>query len=284
MRCSSCESENPRATRFRGNCGSPLKRCCSKCGFENPLQFRERVSSAVNLTTGLAPKVTGLWVVISFALAWLPNLAPVAWDQPVGSITQLSGSAQLRRAGLTQTPAVGTVVVLHDQLTTMPDSAVTVTLADNSTLSLSQSTTLVFDENVVAGGTRQRTLVGLLSGAVNSVITTAMRSGNPTFQINTPNAQVGVRGTDFETSYTEGTPRPGYEGCQRYTDVVVRKGVVVVSNRVNLAAEVDVPGGYETTVPCLLPPLAAGLIGIGGGAAPPPAVGAPPSGLPPFKQ
>ncbi len=257
MRCSSRESENPRGMKFRGNRGSPL---------------------------GRAARVAGLWVVISLALAWLPNLNPVAWAQPVGAVTQFSGAAELRRSGLTQTPALGTEVALHDQLTTLPNSAVTVTLADNSTLSLSQSTTLVFDENIIAGGSRQRTLVGLLSGAVNCVITTAMRAGNPTFQINTPNAQVGVRGTDFETSYTEGTARPGYEGCQRYTDVVVRKGIVVISNRANPSAEVDVSGGYQTTVPCLLSPLAAGLIGIGGGAAPPPAVGAPPSGLPPIKQ
>jgi len=234
--------------------------------------------------TGRAPKAAGLWVVISLALAWLPNLTPVAWAQPVGAITQFSGAAELHRSGLIQNPALGTVVVLHDQLTTMPNSSVTVTLGDNSTLSLSQSTTLVFDENVIAGGSRQRTLVGLLSGAVSCVITTAMRGGNPTFQINTPNAQVGVRGTDFDTTYVEGSVRPGYEGCQRYTDVVVRKGIVVVSNPANPATVVDVSGGYQTTVPCLLPPLAAGPIGIGGGAAPPPAIGAPPSGLPPIKQ
>lgn len=234
--------------------------------------------------SGQATKVAGLWVVISLALAWLPNLTPVAWAQPVGTITQLNGAAELNRSGRIQNPALGTVVELHDQLTTMADSSATVTLADNSTLSLSQLTTLVFDENIIAGGSRQRTLVGLLSGAVNCVITTAMRAGNPTFQINTPNAQVGVRGTDFETTYVEGTVRPGYEGCQRYTDVVVHKGIVVVSNPANPAAVVDVSGGYETVVPCLLPPLAAGPIGIGGGSAPPPAVGAPPSGRPPFKQ
>ena len=228
--------------------------------------------------------MVGLWVVISVALAWLPNLTPVAWAQPVGTITQFSGAAELHRSGQVQNPALGTPVELHDQLTTLTDSSATVTLADNSTLSLSQLTTLVFDENIVTGGSRQKTLVGLLRGAVNCLITTAMSGGNPTFQINTPNAQVGVRGTDFETSYIESTARPGYEGCQRYTDVVVRKGVVVVTNLASPSVEVDVSGGYETTVPCFLPPLTAGPIGIGGVAAPPPAVGAPPSGRAPVKQ
>jgi len=231
-----------------------------------------------------ALKMAGLGVAFSLALAWLPNLISVASAQPVGSITQFSGAAELHRSGAIQNPAVGTEIVLHDLLITKPNSSVTVTMADASTLSLSQSTTLEFDDNVISGGTRQRTLVGLLGGAVSSVITTAMRSGNPTFQINTPNAQVGVRGTKFITTYSEGSARPGYQGCQRYTDVIVREGTVIVTNRSNPGVAVDVTGGYETTVPCLLPPLTAGPVGIGGIGGAPPAAGVPPPAGRFFKQ
>jgi len=235
--------------------------------------------SAVNSMTIRAPKAERVGVVLVFvvsAVGWMPGFRAIAWAQQVGSITQFSGSAQLHRAGAVQNPAVGTVVDLHDQLSTLANSSATVTLADKSTLSLSQMTTLTFDENVISGGTRQRTLVGLLSGAVSSVITTAMSGGNPTFQINTPNAQVGVRGTNFVTTYSEGKARPGYEGCQRYTDVIVHEGTVVVTNRSKPGQVVDVAGGFETTVPCLLPPLIAGPIGLGGGSSSPPAAGVPP--------
>lgn len=49
---------------------------------------------------------------------------------------------------------------------------------------------------------------------------------------------------------------------------MVREGVVAISNPSTPAAAVEVYPGYETTVPCLLPPLNAGPIGITGAAAP----------------
>jgi class 3 adenylate cyclase len=40
MRCPSCKTENPDATKFCGNCGQPLKNRCAKCDAENPPQFK----------------------------------------------------------------------------------------------------------------------------------------------------------------------------------------------------------------------------------------------------
>ncbi len=75
-------------------------------------------------------------------------------------------------------------------------------------------------------------------------------------------------GTDFDTTYIEGIVRPGYEGCQRYTDVRVREGIVAVSNLANPTEVVEIEAGYETTVPCELAPLNAGPLGIAGAAGP----------------
>jgi ferric-dicitrate binding protein FerR (iron transport regulator) len=206
-----------------------------------------------------------IFVVVSAEL----NLCPSSvWAQQVGTVSQLSGTVLLERAGSTGGAALGTAIQLHDQLTTAIRSAVTVTLADNTALSLSESSTLAFDENVVAGSIRQKTLVRLVEGGLRSLVTAALHSGAPTFQVQTPNAVVTSRGTDFDTVYIEGAIRPGYQGCQRYTDVMVREGVVGISNLANPSAEVEVGAGYETTVPCLLPPLNAGPLGITGAAAP----------------
>jgi hypothetical protein len=209
------------------------------------------------------------WALVFIWLRLISDPAKAAGQQIVGRVTQLSGAVQLLRAGVTGgiTPAMA--VLLHDQLTTGAASAVTVTLSDNqSTVALAESSTLVFDENVVVGGVRQRTLVRLLGGGVSSLIRTALFGGIPTFEVHSPNATAATRGTDFDTSYVEGVIRPGYEGCQRYTDVRVRRGVVGLTNPTNPAVEVDVPAGYETTVPCLLPPLNAGPLGLTGAAAP----------------
>src|SRR5208282_1539601 len=103
-------------------------------------------------------------------------------------------------------------------------------------------------------------------GGLRSIVPVLLRTEG--FEIHTPNAVTAVRGTDFDTTYIEGRARPGYEGCQRYTDVRVREGVVAVSNLANPGEVVEVTAGYETTVPCLLPPLNAGPLGIAGAIGP----------------
>jgi class 3 adenylate cyclase/tetratricopeptide (TPR) repeat protein len=40
LRCSSCNSESPDATKFCGNCGKPLGNRCTNCGSDNPPRFK----------------------------------------------------------------------------------------------------------------------------------------------------------------------------------------------------------------------------------------------------
>ena len=207
-----------------------------------------------------------LW--LYFALVWLTMcFAPsIARAQQVGTVTELKGSAQIQRAGATVAVVQGMAVQLHDRLATSVNSSATVTLTSGITLSLAEHTNLAFDQSVTAGAAARNTQLNLFEGGLRSIVPVLMRT--ETFEIHTPNAITAVRGTDFDTTYFEGTPRPGFGGCQRYTDVRVREGVVAVSNRSNPAQEVDVEAGYETTVPCLLPPLNAGPLGIAGAAGP----------------
>jgi hypothetical protein len=184
-------------------------------------------------------------------------------QQVVGTVTQLVGSAQIQRGTANIPVAQGTAVELHDRVATAAHSTATVTLTSGSTLTLYYNTSLVFDQAVVGTGS---TALRLLDGAVRSVVPALMQPQS--FEIHTANAVAAVRGTDFDTSYFEGTVRPGYEGCQRYTDVNVREGVVAVSNLANPTEVVDVDAGFETTVPCLLPPLNAGPLGIAGAQGP----------------
>jgi hypothetical protein len=86
----------------------------------------------------------------------------------------------------------------------------------------------------------------------------------PGFEVHTPNAVVSVRGTDFDTEYIEGKPCPGFPQCLRYTDIGVYKGIVEVRNPTSLKSiSVRVTAGYETTVPCELPPANPAPLGIG---------------------
>ena len=199
---------------------------------------------------------------VSLVVFFAPSIASA---QQVGTVTQLSGSAQIQRAGATISVVQGIAVELHDRLATSVNSSATVRLTSGITLTLAEHTNLTFDQNVTAGGTG-RTQLNLVEGGLRSLVPPLLRT--QAFEIHTPNAVTAVRGTDFDATYIEGVVRPGYEGCQRYTDVRVREGVVAVSNLANPTQVVDIEAGYETTVPCELPPLNAGPLGIAGAAGP----------------
>jgi len=186
-------------------------------------------------------------------------------QQIVGTVTELNGSAQIQRAGATIAVVQGMSVELHDRLVTSVNSGAVVSLISGFTLTLGEHTNLAFDQTVTTAGTG-RTQLNLLEGGLRSVV--PVLAPAQSFEVHTPNASTAVRGTDFDVTYIEGRNRPGYGGCQRYTDVRVREGVVAVSNLANPTEVVEIDAGYETTVPCLLPPLNAGPLGIAGAVGP----------------
>jgi len=65
-------------------------------------------------------------------------LSQTAWAQRAGTITQLTGTAQLLRAGVANNVTLTMPVDVHDRLTTATDSTLTLTLIDNSTLSAAE--------------------------------------------------------------------------------------------------------------------------------------------------
>ena len=181
----------------------------------------------------------------------------------VGSVTELTGSAQVTRGGATS-PVTGAMPVdLHDSLTTAADSHLTIRLNDGSTLSLSEMSTLDINEQVIGpNGVRQSTKVGLLAGRVYAAVSSAISgSGTPTFQVNTPNAIAGVRGTSFNVSYASASP---VCGDRPSSDVGVMVGEVGVSNANGAGGGVIVSPGYETVVCAGEPPLPPGPLGLAG--------------------
>lgn len=228
-----------------------------------------------------APRILPL---LLFAyLIGLSLLEGPAWAQNVaGSISQLTGSAQVQRAGANINATQAMAIDLHDRISTASASVLTVTLTDGSTLAMGASSTLSIDENVVTGGTRQSTRVGLLGGSLRSLVSVALRGAAPNFEVQTPNAIAGVRGTNFEAFYSDGPTRPGMGGITQFTDVAVHDGLVAVSSTApeNAGAPPElVPAGFETTVAGHLMPFPSGIIGMTGDSftSAPPSIGAAPA-------
>ncbi|MGO9056585.1 MAG: FecR domain-containing protein [Candidatus Binataceae bacterium] len=187
-------------------------------------------------------------------------------DAEVGKITQVAGTAQVKRGGTDLKAAAAMPVELHDQVKTFAPGEVTLQMADDSILTVNESSLLQIDESIVSGGTRTSTNIGLLGGSLRSFVTAAARGvGGSNFKVTTPNAIAGVRGTDFLCTYHEGNARPGFANCFQFTDCATTTGTVVVSNNPpRPGTEVKVGPGQMTTVACLAAPLAAfaGTIGV----------------------
>jgi ferric-dicitrate binding protein FerR (iron transport regulator) len=178
----------------------------------------------------------------------------------VGLVTELEGTAKLSRGKQEFDVAIKMAVIVRDRLQTMSKSHLTVTLRGGSKLMLAESSTMVIDDLAADG--RADSTISLMLGHLRAVVYPSV-SATPNFEVHTPNAVVGVRGTDFETAYIDGKPCPGFPTCLRYTEVDVYKGVVEVRNPTNpKAPPVRVMQGYETTVPCELAPSSAAPLGM----------------------
>jgi ferric-dicitrate binding protein FerR (iron transport regulator) len=180
----------------------------------------------------------------------------------VGTVVSVKGSATLTRDGHTLALARSMALETNDKIVTGSDGRVTVAFGDNSSLALSESTTVVINQDMTGGAASGIEKVALMGGRLRSIFNAAIRS-SAGFEVHTPNALAGVRGTEFETAYIAGTPCPGFPTCLRYTDVGVYKGRVEVSNPLNpKAAPVIANAGYETTVPCEEPPATPSPLGM----------------------
>ena len=134
----------------------------------------------------------------------------------------------IERGGRSIAAVLAMPVLIGDKIETTAQSNLTIVLSDGSEISLSESSSIVIDQTMV-GTARADSFINLFKGRLHSVVNP--RGGTlPAFEVRTPNAVVGVRGTDFETEYVEGKPSPGFPKCSRYTDVGVYLGVVEVRN------------------------------------------------------
>ncbi len=187
----------------------------------------------------------------------------------VDTITDLAGSAHVERGGATQAVTNGMPVELRDKFTTDAGAHLTITLNDNRKIDLAEQRTLIIDEQIVGAGDPQTTKVSLLGGHLQSLVSKALRGTAPSFEVKSPNAIAGVRGTKFSVHYSESSPVCGAEPT---SDVAVTEGTLMVANAASPSAGIDIEGGYETIVCAMRPPLPPGPLGVAGpagtGAAP----------------
>ena len=199
---------------------------------------------------------------LAVMLAMTTATRTLAQTPAAGSITSASGAVQVQSSAGTANAGSGTALNVGDRIITGPGGHAVITLTDGSQLELGESSNLVIDNHSLApSGGRAATQVSLFGGVLRSVVNAT--GGARNFEVHTPNAVAAVRGTRWDTAYSDADARPTFGDCRKFTDVVVYEGVVSVRNP-NASNGEDVPAGYEVTVPCSISPLLPGPIGMTG--------------------
>ncbi len=204
----------------------------------------------------------GALLLLAGALALLIS-GPAFAQNAAGSFSSVNGPVQIQRAGATIGASSGVGVNVGDRILSGAGGHAVILLNDQSRLEIGPNSTITLDEFTVTGGAPS-TRVSLFSGVMRSLVNTATGGAAANYQVHTPNAVAAVRGTRFDTAYTENVIRPGYQGCERYTDVSVYQGTVNLAQLTSPNAGEDVHAGYEATVPCDKPPTSSGPLSMTG--------------------
>jgi len=134
--------------------------------------------------------------------------------QPAGQIVWVSGN--VKAAYPEQSPRVlarGSVLYEKDTLTTDTDSSGEIAFTDNSIVSLRPDTTFVieqyhFDESKPSSG---QYVMNLIKGGFRTITGFVAKAQPENYQVKTPVATIGVRGTTYQTNCGGGQCGVGLE-------------------------------------------------------------------------
>ena len=124
-----------------------------------------------------------------------------ALAQDVGTVASVAGQAEVGRGGNWGTAAPGMGVQLGDQLQTK-DGRMRVVFQDDSVLNLAENTTITVDDQIFQPeqGTF-KSLMKLMRGKVRATVGSVYQQTGSAYEIETPTAVAGVRGTTFLVSF-----------------------------------------------------------------------------------
>jgi ferric-dicitrate binding protein FerR (iron transport regulator) len=147
-----------------------------------------------------------------------------AKEKEIGTVASIEGQAEIGRGGAWTAAAVGAPVHADDLLRTGKPGHMRVVFDDDTVLTLGDSSELTVSDHAFAPEKGEaRSLIDLVSGTVNAVVSDYYRNPNAAYEVKTKTATAGVRGTEFVVSYAPG---------EELTEVFVVDGRVEVTSQV----------------------------------------------------
>ena len=154
----------------------------------------------------------------------------------IGSITEVTGTAIIKRGSTSVTVSKGTAVEMNDRVEAK-NGEVKITFKDDTTVRVTASSALVIDDFVYDPKTKGGKLgLRAAEGTVRYVSGNIAHNNPNSVNIKTPTAAIAVRGTDFvmavdETGKSLVMLMPT---CEENTQVVNLKGLVCGSGKIDV--------------------------------------------------
>lgn len=124
-----------------------------------------------------------------------------AWAN-IGTVTELSGSATIKRGKETISVAKGTVIEQNDRVETK-NGKLKIVFKDDTQVSVTEHSNLVIDDFVYDPKSGKGSLGLKATGGTVRYVSGAIAKDPKQVKINTPTAAIAVRGTDFVMSVNE---------------------------------------------------------------------------------
>jgi hypothetical protein len=141
-----------------------------------------------------------------------PDAKPAAQaPSSIGRIHALEGDVRILGARGEERAQAGVLIDRRETVRTMPDAWALLAMSDGATITMRAETELRFDDYLYDpdGEPQQNTVsMSLVRGALRSITGLIGQTNGPGYQIKTPTATIGIRGTDHEPAYYPPAP-PG---------------------------------------------------------------------------
>jgi hypothetical protein len=185
----------------------------------------------------LSVALVGLLLVLSTSVpSWGVN------DQPIGSITRIEGKVSLAHEGDMAgfKAMLGDEIFLYDHIWT-EQGRVQILFTDESLLNLAENTYIQITEHIYSPEKNWRSCLFRIVGKVRAIVGRYFPGAGSRYEIHTPTAIIGVRGTHFfvDATFTDETTVVCLDTSR---DLAVR------NIRDDVAGEVILTGGLMTKV------------------------------------
>ncbi len=163
----------------------------------------------------------------------------VAAAQEVGQVVAAEGTAEIVRGAVASPAQAGAAIAKGDELRTGRPGRIRVMFQDQSVVTVSDDSRLTVDEQVFdPDRSKAQSNLGLLKGKVSSIVSAYYNWSGSKYEVKTPTAVAGVRGTEFAVVYddsVETTQVLGFSGEVRVHSLADLEGpgVIVTARQVS---------------------------------------------------